>query len=45
MAIRNFQGDENILKVIKEKRPNYVSDDGFINRVIENPGWFGYATR
>ena len=44
MAIRTFQGDENLLEVIKEKRPNYMFDDGFINGVIENQGWFGYAT-
>ena len=44
MAVRTFQGDENLLEVIKEKRPNYVFDDGFINDFIENQGWSGYAT-
>ena len=38
MAVRTFQGDGNILEVIKEKKPNYVSDDGFINGFIENQG-------
>ena len=43
MVVITFQGDENLLEVIKEKRLNYVSDDGFINRFIENQRWSGYA--